>query len=121
MNANSFYKTYFLFFVCFFLLFSIKAVSAEKSYLLTIKNHVFIPSVITIPANEKVKLVIHNKDALAEEFDSFDLNREKVIFAGKKSTLFIGPLPTGEYYFFGEYHPISAQGKVVVKGDENAD
>jgi len=102
------------------LMFSIKSEAADNTFYLVIENHVFTPSVIEIPKNKKVKLIIHNKDNLAEEFDSFDLNREKVIFAGKKSTIFIGPLPAGEYHFFGEYHPVSAQGKIVVKGAKNA-
>ena len=48
-----------------------------------------------------------------EEFDSFDLNREKVIFAQHKVVIFIGPLQPGEYHFFGEYAPNTAQGTVV--------
>ena len=102
------------------LILSLTSEAADKTYHLIIENHVFVPAVIEIPKNTKVKLVIHNKDKLAEEFDSFDLNREKVIFAGKKSTIFIGPLPAGEYSFFGEYHPISAQGKVIIKEHNNA-
>lgn len=102
------------------LILSIEGEAAEDIYHLVIENHVFTPSVIEIPKNKKVKLIIHNKDNLAEEFDSFDLNREKVIFAGRKSTIFIGPLPAGEYHFFGEYHPVSAQGKIVVKEVNNA-
>jgi heme/copper-type cytochrome/quinol oxidase subunit 2 len=82
---------------------------------LTLKNHVFIPSTLIIPANVKVKLTIRNEDDLAEEFDSFDLNREKVIFPGRKVTMYIGPLPPGTYLYFGEYHPNSAQGKIVVE------
>ncbi|XQW86246.1 cupredoxin domain-containing protein [Thalassotalea piscium] len=103
--------------LCFFglLLLSLSSEAADNIYHLVIENHVFKPSVLEIPVNKKVKLIIHNKDKLAEEFDSFDLNREKVIFAGKKSTIYIGPLPKGEYEFFGEYHPVSAQGKIIVK------
>lgn len=101
------------------LMISIKSEAAEDTYSLVIENHIFTPAIIEIPANTKVRLVIYNKDNLAEEFDSFDLNREKVIFAGKKSTIFIGPLPVGDYSFFGEYHPVSAQGKIIVKEREN--
>lgn len=80
-----------------------------------LKQHVFIPSTLTIPANTKVKLVIYNHDDTPEEIDSFDLNREKVIFAKSKATVFIGPLPVGTYTFFGEYHPNTANGKVIVE------
>ncbi|MFC3094010.1 cupredoxin domain-containing protein [Alteromonas sediminis] len=86
-----------------------------KTYHLVLENHVFFPSEVTIPANQKVKLIITNKDASPEEFDSFDLNRERVVFAGKQAKIFIGPLPPGKYEFFGEFHPESARGIVIVK------
>jgi len=86
-----------------------------KEFHLFIENHVFIPAEINIPANEKIKLIIHNKDHQAEEFDSFDLNREKVIFPGKKSTIYIGPLTPGKYEYFGEYNPTSARGMIIVR------
>ncbi len=92
-----------------------------KVFQLTLRNHLFFPAELEIPAGEKVKLVIHNQDKLAEEFDSFDLNREKVIFAGQKSTIYIGPLSPGEYHFFGEYNPNTATGVIKVKGDVDAD
>lgn len=80
-----------------------------------IQNHLFIPSVITIPENTKVKFIIHNKDPNDEEFESYALNREKIIVGECKAIIFIGPLPAGEYPFFGEFYPRTAQGKVIVK------
>ena len=80
-----------------------------------IRNHLFIPSEITIPENTKVKLIIHNYDEEDEEFESYELNREKVIVGKRKGTIFIGPLPAGEYLFFGEFFPKTAQGKVIVE------
>jgi len=80
-----------------------------------LKNHLFIPSEIHIPANTKVKLLIHNKDDTDEEFESYELNREKVIIGQRKGVVFIGPLPVGEYPFFGEFFPKTARGKVIVK------
>ncbi|MBT1449302.1 cupredoxin domain-containing protein [Glaciecola sp. XM2] len=85
-----------------------------KVFALVLKNHTFMPATLTIPANEKVKIIIENKDDTAEEFDSFDLNRERVIFAGKSATIYVGPLPPGTYEYFGEYHPNSARGQVIV-------
>ncbi len=82
---------------------------------LEIKDHLFFPAEIVIPANTKVKLMISNLDATPEEFDSYELNREKVINGNSKTAIFIGPLPAGEYPFFGEFFPKTAQGKVVVE------
>ena len=59
--------------------------------------------------------MISNMDNTSEEFESYELNREKVIMANAKAVIFIGPLSAGEYPFFGEFFPQTAQGKVVVK------
>jgi len=80
-----------------------------------IRDHLFYPAEFSIPADTKVKLVIINKDNSAEEFESYELNREKVIPAGRKGIVFIGPLRPGIYPFFGEFFPKTAQGKVIVE------
>jgi hypothetical protein len=80
-----------------------------------IKDHLFHPSEIVIPANTKVKLVINNLDPTSEEFESYELNREKVIKGSSKAVIFIGPLPPGKYPFFGEFYPKTAQGTVLVE------
>jgi hypothetical protein len=91
------------------------ALAATPSYEITIKDHLFFPAELVIPANTKVKLFIRNEDPTAEEFESYELNREKVISGQSKTVIFIGPLPPGEYPFFGEFFPKTAQGKVIVK------
>lgn len=78
-------------------------------------NHLFTPSVIEIPKNTKVKLIIYNRDDTPEEFESYQLNREKVVMGKGKIVVFIGPLEPGVYPFFGEFNPKTAQGEVLVK------
>lgn len=80
-----------------------------------IRNHLFYPSIVQVPANRKVKLMISNEDVTSEEFESYELNREKVIMGKQKAIIFIGPLAPGEYPFFGEFYPQTAKGKVVAK------
>ncbi|WP_444910640.1 cupredoxin domain-containing protein [Microbulbifer sp. TRSA005] len=82
---------------------------------LEIHNHLFNPSELIVPADTEIKLVIYNRDASPEEFESYQLNRKKVIMGNSKAVLFIGPLPAGEYLFFGEFHPITAQGKIIAQ------
>jgi plastocyanin len=82
---------------------------------IVIKDHKFEPAEVTIPAGTKVKLVIHNQDASAEEFESHSMHREKIIPGGAKRSIFIGPLDAGTYKFFGEFNPKTAQGRVIVK------
>ena len=87
----------------------------DKFYGLTIEDHQFKPKELEIPAGIKVKLVIENLDKTAEEFESYELNREKIVPGGKKVTLFLGPLKPGSYRYFGEFHQKTAQGLIVVK------
>lgn len=80
-----------------------------------IKNHLFYPSEVLVPANKKVKLLIINEDETPEEFESYELNREKIITGKGKGVVFIGPLSPGRYPFFGEFYPRTAQGVVVAE------
>lgn len=84
-------------------------------FTIAIKNHRFEPPEIIVPANQKVKLVIENRDATPEEFESHDLKREKVIAGGGKANLWIGPLRPGTYTFVGEYHEDTAKGRLIAK------
>lgn len=93
---------------------------ALEEVTIEIRDHLFYPSLVTIPANQKIRLNIVNHDDTPEEFDSFDLNREKVIFANSKARIFVGPLPPGEYSFFGEFNPNTARGIVKVVKRENS-
>ena len=89
--------------------------AAEPELLLVIKNHRFEPAEAKVPAGQRIKLVIHNQDTTPEEFESHSLNREKVVPAGAKATVFVGPLKPGRYEFFGEYHEDSAKGVLVAE------
>lgn len=91
------------------------ASAAEPEQLLIIKNHRFEPAELRVPAGQRVKLVVHNQDSTPEEFESHDLNREKVIPPGAKASIFIGPLKTGRYNFTGEYNEATAKGVVVAE------
>ncbi|MBC7599692.1 MAG: cupredoxin domain-containing protein [Polaromonas sp.] len=89
------------------------AFAAELELLLVIKNHRFEPAELKVPAGQRVKLVVHNQDSTAEEFESHDLNREKIVPPGAKASIFIGPLKAGRYTFFGEYNEATAKGVVI--------
>ncbi len=91
------------------------AMAAEPEFGLIIKDHQFTPSEIRVPAGQKVKLMVENQDATAEEFDSHDLNREKVIPPKSKAAVFIGPLKPGRYSFIGEFNEATAKGTVIAE------
>jgi plastocyanin len=89
--------------------------AGEPEFQVVIENNKFTPDRIEVPAGQKVKLNIENKDATAEEFDSGDMKIEKVIPAKSKGTVYIGPLKAGEYKFVGEFHEKTARGVVVAR------
>lgn len=91
------------------------AQAADPGLSLVIKNHRFEPAQLRVPAGQRVKLSVHNQDATPEEFDSYSLNREKVVPGGTKATLFIGPLEPGTYEFVGEYNEATAKGVVIAE------
>ena len=87
----------------------------ELTVTLTIKDHRFVPEEVEIPAGTKVKLVVKNEDASAEEFESFELNREKVIAGNGQDIVYVGPLKAGIYPFFGDFNPATAKGRIIAK------
>ena len=98
-----------------YLLLPVLSNAADLEFNLVIKDHKFIPEEVKVPAGKKVKLIVDNQDASIEEFDSHDLNREKVIPPKSKGTIFIGPLTPGKYTFIGEFNAASAHGTVIAE------
>jgi high-affinity iron transporter len=88
---------------------------ADELPLLVFHNHRFEPNRIQVPANARFQLKVKNTDDTADEFESVDLNREKLVTPGQTITVFLGPLPPGEYKFFGDFHQNTAQGVLVAK------
>lgn len=91
------------------------ALAQSEEYVLVISNHRFSPETLTVPAGQRLQLVIDNRDPTVEEFESHDLRREKIIPGHSKATLWVGPLPKGEYGFFGEFHADTATGKLIAR------
>ena len=94
---------------------ALAAHAADPEVLIVIRNHRFEPAEIKVPAGQKIKLVVHNQDATPEEFESHSLNREKVVPAGSRATVYVGPLQPGRYGFYGEYNEKTAQGALVAE------
>jgi hypothetical protein len=95
--------------------FSTAAFADVPTYQLVIRGHRFVPAELVVPANKKIKLVIVNEDPTPEEFESHELNREKIVTGNGTITVFVGPLKPGRYPFFGEFHMDTAQGALIAK------
>lgn len=98
--------------LCLLVVWPLAAVADVPEFTIEIRDHLFFPSILVIPADTKVKLIVINTDPTPEEFESYELNREKVIMGGARAVIFIGPLKPGEYPFFGEFNPKTAQGAI---------
>src|SRR5208282_1144342 len=57
---------------------------------LVFHNHRFEPARIEVPAHVKFQLKVQNTDDTADEFESVDLNREKLVTPGQTITVFLG-------------------------------
>ncbi len=91
------------------------AAAHADDFVITIKDHQFAPKELTVPAGQKVKVIIKNLDPTPAEFESSDLNREKVVGANGEITVFIGPLDAGRYAYFDDFHRTTTTGVIVAK------
>lgn len=85
------------------------------TFTLIMRGGYFFPETIEVPANVKFRLQLKNEGPGAEEFESIELRKEKVLGPGASSFLIFQPLKPGTYKFFGEFHPATAQGRFIAK------
>ncbi|TAM10129.1 MAG: cupredoxin domain-containing protein [Nevskiaceae bacterium] len=81
--------------------------AAPPEVQIQIKDRGFVPAQIEVPADTKVKLVITNADTIPAEFESNDLSREVIVPGHARVEVYVGPLKTGKYEFFNDFHTAS--------------
>ena len=82
---------------------------------LRFENRRWMPQTITVPANRQFRIKIVNASKEAVEFESFKLNREKVIGPGETATINMPALKPGSYDFYDDFHADVPEGKIVAK------
>ena len=112
MNMSA---TIYLSFVLGLWLSLIGTAAAMDEIRIVIKDHRFVPSEVRVKADTKINLIVSNEDQTVEEFESFSLNREKVVRPGQSITVILPALKPGSYDFYGEFHPDTAQGKIIAE------
>lgn len=90
------------------------AMAAERTYKLSIRNHMFEPTQMEVPAGKKFVLHVLNHDDVVEEFESPDLGVERILPAQGDTKIMMGPLKSGVYPFIGSFFPETAIGILVV-------
>ena len=103
------------------LLAAVVAAPAADPVKLTIKNHLFVPSEVSVPAGERFRIEVENQDLTPAEFESADLRVEKIVVPGGKIALMAGPLKPGIYKFFDDYHPDTAKGTLTAVASKAQD
>jgi len=102
------------------LLLALTAVPARAAdellvYKLDVRDGVFEPATLEVPAGKRFKIEISNVGKGPIEFESRDLRQEKVLAPGAKSSVVINALKPGTYMFFDEYHMDLPKGKIIAK------
>ena len=82
---------------------------------LRFENHRFTPQTITVPANQALTLRITNASKEPIEFESFKLNREKVVGPGETITVRLPALHPGSYDFYDDFHQDVPAGSIIAK------
>jgi plastocyanin len=91
------------------------AAAADLEIPVTIEKNRFQPEEIRVKAGTPFVLVVTNKDATPEEFESKDLRIEKVVPAGKTLKIRVRALKPGSYPFVGDYHQATAKGRIIAE------
>jgi plastocyanin len=86
----------------------------ELTVPLAVRDGGFEPVRIKTASGAKVRLEVSNETAAAIEFESFELNRERVVQPGQKVAVYLSGLSAGEYEFFDDFHP-DRKGVLVVE------
>jgi hypothetical protein len=82
---------------------------------LTAKDGHFYPEIVEAPAGKKFRIVVKNEGSVPEEFESLELRKETVLAPGVTRTVVFAPMKPGIYKFFGDFHPDTAKGQIIVK------
>ena len=85
-----------------------------EDYVITLRDGRFSPPVLTVPAGKKLEIAVRNQDATQAEFESVDLDREKIVDPNGEVLIFIGPLDPGSYGYFDDFHRATT-GTIVAK------
>jgi plastocyanin len=75
----------------------------------------FEPASLEVAAGTPIKLKVMNQGKTAIEFESFELNRERVVQPGQTITVQLPKLEPGQYHFFDDFHHEVPQGTISAR------
>jgi hypothetical protein len=101
--------------IVIFLIFEVSLVKGENILKSTIKNQRFLPDEIHLKADTQAVFQITNEDKIPVEFESTDLNKEKMVLPGKTLEIPLKGLKPGVYEFFSDFGPKELRGRIIVE------
>jgi hypothetical protein len=90
-------------------------VSQEAIPEIRFADHRFSPQTLVVPAGQPLQIKVVNSSQEKIEFESFSLNREKVIQPGESITVRLPALRAGNYDFFDDFHQDVPDGAIVAR------
>jgi hypothetical protein len=82
---------------------------------LRFENHRFQPQTLTVPSGRPLIINVINASRETIEFESFKLNREKVVEPGETVKVHLPGLRPGRYDFYDDFHQDVPEGTIVAK------
>jgi len=91
-------------------------IRAEENVVdLRFENRRFSPQNLTVTANQRFIIKLFNASKETIEFESFKLDREKVVGPGETAMIYIPALKPGRYDFYDDFHEDVPEGTILVK------
>ncbi|MDP1735143.1 MAG: cupredoxin domain-containing protein [Sulfuritalea sp.] len=84
------------------------------SFIISVKDGVFNPARLEVPAGQRIKFVLRNEGPGPLEFENADLHVEKILAAGAESFVVV-KLPPGEHMFVDEFNIATGELLVIAK------
>lgn len=79
------------------------------------ENGHFVPQQLIVPANQPLRLKVVNAATEPIEFESFELNRERVVPPGGQIIVYLPSLSAGSYGFFNDFNRSASHGTLIAK------
>ena len=87
------------------------APAALPTWTISVKDGVFTPKRLDVPAGQRIKFILKNEGPGPLEFENADLHVEKILAAGAESFVVV-KLSPGEHMFVDEFN--IATGEILV-------
>jgi plastocyanin len=87
------------------------APAALPTWTISVKDGVFTPKRLEVPAGQRIKFILKNEGPGPLEFENADLHVEKILAAGAESFVVV-KLSPGEHMFVDEFN--IATGEILV-------